>query len=193
MKQQYHISLSGVRGKNKVTLVDKDTLEKYGHQSWYLNDNGYALRSNPDGSIRIHRLIMDCPEGLVVDHLNGDRLDNRKSNLRICTQKENANNRKGDKGYSWDKRHGYYVVRYRRKWYGKYDTIDEAKKGYQLAISGVPRKEPANKKLRYLPIGITKEKGKYKVFKYGGGAKEYLGYYDNLEKAKQVLITGNRG
>lgn len=42
--------------------------------------------------IRIHRLITNCPEGFVVDHINGNTRDNRLCNLRICTQKENLRN-----------------------------------------------------------------------------------------------------
>jgi hypothetical protein len=46
----------------------------------------------------LHRVIMNCPENLVVDHINGDCLDNRKENLRICTQAENTRNRRTNKG-----------------------------------------------------------------------------------------------
>ena len=42
--------------------------------------------------VYMHRFLMDAPRGKVVDHLNGDGLDNRRANLRICTQKENLAN-----------------------------------------------------------------------------------------------------
>lgn len=67
---------------------------------------------NPDHKricLRLHRLILDAPEGMVVDHINGDTLDNRRSNLRVCTQAQNllnrkmhCNNRSGYKGVYHD-------------------------------------------------------------------------------------------
>ena len=45
-------------------------------------------------SIKLHRLIMNCPEGLEVDHIDGNTLNNCRSNLRICTKDENKRNRK---------------------------------------------------------------------------------------------------
>lgn len=78
-----NILLSGILGKGKSTKVDDDDYEKYNHLVWHLSDTGYAVRKSGK-TVRLHRLIMDCPEGMVIDHLNGDKLDNRKSNLRIC-------------------------------------------------------------------------------------------------------------
>jgi hypothetical protein len=46
----------------------------------------------------LHRAIMNCPKSMVVDHINGNTLDNRKSNLRICSKKENQYNQKKHKG-----------------------------------------------------------------------------------------------
>jgi len=64
----------------------------------------------------MHRFIMDPPEGMVVDHRNGNRLDNRRSNLRVCTQKQNTHNSrpKGKssrfKGVCYDKARGQWMA-----------------------------------------------------------------------------------
>lgn len=105
---------------------------------------------------------MNCPEGLVVDHLNGDKLDCRKANMRICTQTENTKNRHGIKGYCFDKNKGKYMVRYRKKFYGRYDTEQEAQRAYQLAKSG-KEYEKTRRKYNMLPKHISKQFGKYNV------------------------------
>ncbi|WP_124115311.1 HNH endonuclease signature motif containing protein [Paenibacillus xylanexedens] len=79
----------------EVCLVDDDDYDYLNQWKWYC-DLGYALKMQNDGekriNIRMHRLITDCPSGLEVDHINHNRLDNRKKNLRICTSKENSRN-----------------------------------------------------------------------------------------------------
>jgi hypothetical protein len=51
-------------------------------------------RSNGRNQVLVHRLIMGSPEGMDVDHINGNGLDNRRKNLRVCTRSQNAMNKK---------------------------------------------------------------------------------------------------
>ena len=87
-------------GKYSATVDDDlyDDLIKY---NWSISSNGYAQRRTlkPDGkesTISMHRQIMKLTFGDsdYVDHINGNRLDNRKSNLRLCTHTENLHNSK---------------------------------------------------------------------------------------------------
>jgi len=75
-------------------------------QIWYLRRDGYAMRNH----ILLHRYIIGAVDRQLVDHVNGDKLDNRKSNLRLCTHSENlsnrgiqSNNTSGYKGVTWHK------------------------------------------------------------------------------------------
>ena len=68
----------------------------------------------------MHRLIMDAPEGFDVDHINGDQLDNRRSNLRICKHHENCRNTRSKgfgassfKGVCWNKPQKKWVAKIR--------------------------------------------------------------------------------
>ena len=54
----------------------------------------YIDRSNGRSQVLVHRLIMGSPEGMHIDHINGNALDNRKQNLRVCTRSQNAMNKK---------------------------------------------------------------------------------------------------
>lgn len=60
----------------------------------------YAYIIKDKKKLRLHRYIMNCPRNLVVDHINGNALDNRLENLRICTQRENTRNRKDSLTFS---------------------------------------------------------------------------------------------
>lgn len=86
----YGISYTSKGQKFYFDLEDYDLIKKY---CWKINKNGYVLSSN---GVFMHRVIMNCPNELVVDHINGEesRNDNRKSNLRIATPSQNCMNRK---------------------------------------------------------------------------------------------------
>jgi hypothetical protein len=78
----------------QVALVDDEDYDALISMKWYYAE-GYARRSDPDrpGGIQfMHRLILNAPTGLQVDHINGDKLDNRRSNLRLCTGSQNVRN-----------------------------------------------------------------------------------------------------
>jgi hypothetical protein len=180
-----YIQLSGKRGKGKQTLVDDDIYAKYGHLSWHLSDTGYAVRRTTEGTIRLHRIVAGTPEGKFTDHKNHDRLDNRRSNLRIVTQKENMANSQG-KGYTWDASKARWMVRYRRKFYGRYSTEAEAVHAYKLACSGVPY-VTRKRKLYNLPTGISKQFGLYRARPQVNGKKYWLGAFQTLAAAEHAL------
>lgn len=89
--------------KNQFAIVDKEDFKVLNQFKWHYSGVGYAARDVRENKkykkIAMHRFLMNPPEGMIVDHINSNKLDNRRSNLRICTQKENVYNSKS-KGYS---------------------------------------------------------------------------------------------
>lgn len=80
-------------------LIDDDDYESVSRYKWYRvrpaksrTLNYAAAKNYPDGgrsTLLMHRLIINAPKGVVVDHIDGDGLNNQKTNLRLCTQGQN--------------------------------------------------------------------------------------------------------
>jgi hypothetical protein len=92
-------------------LVDKDDLAELSRYKWH-RVNAYAYRSKKSKGKQtntlMHRQIMDAPKGVQVDHINGNGLDNRRSNLRLASQSGQSANSTSQrtstsryKGVSW--------------------------------------------------------------------------------------------
>lgn len=190
-----YIELSGKLGKGHRTLVDDSTFTKYGHLTWYLSDTGYAIRKNPEGTTRLHRLVIGTPEGLFTDHKNHDRLDNRLGNLRIVTQAENMANYKGAKGYAWDKSKKRWIVRYKKMFYGRYSTEYQAARAYKLACSGVPYNKREHRPMYHLPTGVFKNKSNksYQAKVKINGERIYLGSFPTIQEAEKAYLERKRG
>ena len=93
--------------------------------------------------MRLHRLLLDAPDGKVVDHRDGDPGNCRRTNLRICTQRENVYNTRrtsqnttGWKGVQRHKASATYFVQIKMRGIqhrvGKFDTPEEAARGYDF-------------------------------------------------------------
>lgn len=93
--------------QDKVAQIDDCDADRVLPFKWFAaraRDTFYAHRAAYfDGkqmTVRMHRFIIEAPCGVFVDHINGDTLDNRRANLRLCTPAENARNQKARKGTS---------------------------------------------------------------------------------------------
>lgn len=106
---------------DKIVLIDSDDFDKIKKYKWFVSKNSNYIvahdKLNHAKTIYLHRFIMDCPKDMQVDHINNDTLDNRKENLRICTQFENSknqrkhkNNTSGYKGVSWAKKENKWIA-----------------------------------------------------------------------------------
>lgn len=101
-----------------VALVDDEDYAEVSKYKWFANNNGYAARNVKDQStgkrttLVMHRILMGLEQGDTrqVDHVDGNRVNNCRSNMRIVMPAENAKNRKGNhnntsgyKGVVWRK------------------------------------------------------------------------------------------
>jgi hypothetical protein len=107
-----------------TAIVDDEDFEILSKYSWHLGARGYACRAVRTGKkttqILMHREIMNIPAGMETDHINRNKIDNRKSNLRICTRTQNEQNKPGKvyntsgyKGVCWHKGFGKWTARIR--------------------------------------------------------------------------------
>lgn len=173
-----------------VNEEDHDRLISMG--KWHLSSTGYAVRRAGRMTVRMHRVVNNTPDGLVTDHLNNNTLDNRKSNLRSATHTENSQNRKIIRGYCWDATRQRWLVHYKKQFYGRYLTEQEAQAAYRRAKGGVPYNKK-RRKLWHLPTGITKQFGKYRVRPAVNGTRRWLGEYATLTEAESVLKNWREG
>jgi hypothetical protein len=134
--------------QNKWAIVDDEDYENLSGFKWRYS-HGYAIRhpSRAMGkrkNIFMHREIMQTPQNMATDHINLDTLDNRRSNLRVCTHGQNqanrgklSNNTSGYKGVSWHKSSRKWAanIRYMDKqiYLGKYTNKEDAAQAYDRA------------------------------------------------------------
>lgn len=88
----YELIFNTPKNKGKICLIDNEDYDFCKKYHWVLDSNGYIFTSKFSKHYLLHREIMKATDGEIVDHENGDTLDNRKQHLRKCTQKENARN-----------------------------------------------------------------------------------------------------
>ncbi len=75
--------------RGEFALIDDADFMELSRYPWYCTEQRYASTGKYPNNILMHRLVMNCPEGYVVDHINGNTLDNRKCNLQIITHAQN--------------------------------------------------------------------------------------------------------
>ena len=133
--------------QDKVTIVDEYDYDWLNQWKWHCDKKDYVIAYDGGGRknaryIRMHRVITNVSNNLQVDHINGDTLDNRRCNLRICTNQQNHRNKSKNfgnslyKGVAWHKKAKKWeaYIKYNKKNHlGLFLTQEEAALAYNIA------------------------------------------------------------
>ena len=136
-------------GQNQFAIVDDNDYARLNLYQWFLSKTGYAVGFVPgsDGRFQLvymHRFILNAGPDQLVDHINGQPLDNRRQNLRLVTPQQNGQNKRlsplsctGLKGVGWHKRRHKYHARIQlqgiRYHLGFFDDAETAALAYDEA------------------------------------------------------------
>ena len=144
------IQLGGYKKGTKIkgyALISDEDFEEISKYRWYLHPdlwNKYVNMKKDKKTVYLHRFLMNAKKGQFVDHINGDGLDNRRENLRLCTNAQNGMNRKMQKnnvsgfrgvysrnnGTRWE---AQIYLKSKRIYLGNFDSAEKAAHIYDLA------------------------------------------------------------
>jgi hypothetical protein len=131
--------------KGLSAKVDDEDFEYLNQFHWHVDSKGYAVRNKPrprqgNHAIYMHRVVNNTPDGLQTDHIDRDKLNNQKGNLRNATQSLNNYNN-GSKGYGFHKASGkwraYIDIKGKHMHLGLFLTKEEAMRVRETALKSV--------------------------------------------------------
>lgn len=134
--------------KGYEAIVDAKDLEFLSWWSWYACEkptSTYAMANGGGKNVKMHRLLLSAPDGLDVDHINRNGLDNRRTNLRLATRAQNLHNSRGHSD-SKSGLKGTTFIRAKNRWKAQimvrgklhhlgsgFKTAEEAHEAYRIA------------------------------------------------------------
>lgn len=174
--------------KGEEIYIDRSDYKKVKDYCWWINEYGYVVANNKNGGVmQLHRLIMNCPDDLLVDHIGGrsTRNDNRRFNLRFATHSENSinkdirsSNTSGVSGVSW--------IESKQKWVASIRVNNKT-----IALGHFASLEEAAK-IRWIAEDIYFGEWSYKksqtIYKTGLAM-----YADDLIEDTNVMFDADRG
>lgn len=191
---------------DRFAIVDDADYDWLAKHKWSLDSGGYAYRKVRNVTFYMHRVVLNASGPAVVDHVNHDKLDNRRENLRIVTTAQNNYNQRPQKrpkssqykGVSLNKAVNRWQAHIKkgneRRYLGLYDSEQDAARAYNAAarhhfgeyayINDVPddnwtmhNLSVGSKTSGYRGVHYDTESRKWKVQVQVNKAKVFLGYF----------------
>lgn len=112
------------------TLVSLCDFERVKDCTWHTNGENYVCTVKDKKFVKLHRYLMNAKKEQLIDHINNNRLDNRRENLRFINRTYNGLNRKGIRGVKWSKKYQKWesiiAVNNKRYWLGYFENFEDA-------------------------------------------------------------------
>ncbi len=192
--------------KNCSILLDDDIYEKYQNKSLYISSHGYPVYNKT----YLHTLVLGKKAGYVIDHLDGDKFNNQRSNLRHATRSQNAQNTRRNRGTSKylgvSKYNEQWKAASQRKHLGYFATEEHAAYAYDLYVTDVFGPEallnniskpddwndnytvPTVKKSA-LAKGVRASGKRFAAVYNYKGRTTHIGMFDSVEEASAAVIA----
>lgn len=170
--------------QNRYAFIDSEDFDKIKDHSWCLGPRGEYAQTNINRiPVKMHRLILDFPEQ-EIDHINGNSLDNRKQNLRVCDHVQNSknkmkykNNTSGFKGVYFSKTLNKFITyvtnNYKKIYFGMFNTAEEALIVYKNKSQELYKEFFYNEKANKIEINTEIKKGLEENEKFLAEQKEF--------------------
>lgn len=151
--------------QGRFALVDDDDYDELSKNSWSYSNAGYAQRGykvrGKCKTVLMHRQLLKAPDGIEIDHINGNRLDNRRSNLRFATRGENSFNQRKQRRQTTSRYKGVYWHKGDNAWMARIQA-----KGNYIYLGNFKSEQAA-------------------ALAYNKAAEQYFGKYANLNNLKE--------
>lgn len=203
------MKLLTVKNHNKITTskVDEDIYEQFVDKKLYINSSGYVVQNKT----YLHAIILGKKEGFVIDHIDNDKLNNQRSNLRHATRSQNNQNVR--KKYATKcssqyigvfKGRSKWQARSHKKYLGCFDCEQCAAYAYDLYVidklgenalhNNIPKPDDWDDdyqvptKKNKLPKGVTMCGKKFSAVYCLNGKRKHIGVYPTIKEAETAVI-----